>query len=180
VTESAILARVSRAFVKEDTEAAPLVPRRAPLPEGTRNYVTPRGLRLLRAELDGLLAEIASREQGTVSASNDLLTLRARISELEARLASAELVDPAQGALDIVRFGARVTVRLADGAERTYRIVGVDEANAAEGRLAFVAPLARALIGKRAGDVISWRTPRGEDEVEILSLDFDADAEPPE
>jgi transcription elongation factor GreB len=171
--------RVSRAFVKEDTEAAPLVPRRAPLPEDTRNYVTPRGLRLLRAELDGLFAEVAAREGGARGSSSELLALRTRISELEARLASAELVDPAQGALDVVRFGARVTVRVADGAERSYRIVGVDEANAAEGRLAFVAPLARALIGKRAGDVVSWSTPRGDDEVEILSLDFTADAEPP-
>jgi transcription elongation factor GreB len=169
--------RVSRAFVKEDTEGAPLVPRRAPLPEGTRNYVTPRGLRLLRAELDGLLAELSAREGRSGSSASDLLAVRARIAELEARLASAELVDPAQGALDIVRFGARVAVRFADGAERAYRIVGVDEANAAEGRLAFVAPLARALIGKRAGDVVSWRTPRGEDEVELLSLDFGEDTE---
>jgi transcription elongation factor GreB len=170
---------VSRAFVKEDTEAAPLVPHRAPLPEGTRNYVTRRGLSLLRAELEGLLAEVLAREGATGASPGALLLERARIAELQARLASAELVDPSQGALDIVRFGARVTIRASDGAERTYRIVGVDEANAAEGRLAFVAPLARALIGKRAGDVIRWRTPRGEDEVEILSLDFEADAEPP-
>ena len=171
--QGVILALVSRAFVKEDTETAPLVPRRAPLPEGTRNYVTPRGLRLLHAELDGLLADLSSRERSGSSSQADGVALRARIAELEARIASAEPVDPSQGAPDIVRFGARVTIRTGDGTERSYRIVGVDEANAAEGRVAFVAPVARAILGKRSGDTATWRTPRGEDEVEIVSIDFE-------
>ena len=165
---------MSRAFVKEDSEAAPLVPRRAPLPEGTRNYVTPRGLSMLRAELDVLLADLGARERAGQTSHGEITALRGRIAELEARLASAELVDPTHGARDIVRFGAHVSIRAADGTERSYRIVGVDEANAAEGRVAFVSPLARALLGKRVGDVAIWKAPRGDEEIELTAIDFGA------
>jgi transcription elongation factor GreB len=161
---------VSRAFVKEDAEPAPLVPRRAPLPEGARNYVTRRGLALLRAEQDELLARLSAEERASSGGPATSAALRARILELEGRLASAELVDPPQGELDLVRFGLSVTVRWADGTERTVRIVGVDEANAAEGRIAFVAPLARALLGKRAGETTLFQTPRGEEELEIVGI----------
>jgi transcription elongation factor GreB len=168
---------VSRAFVKEDTESEPLVRQRAPLPEGTRNYVTPRGLRLLRAELAALEAELSARDAAGATSPGELMSLRARLGELETRVASAEPVDPALGSHDVVRFGTRVTLRAMDGTERTYRIVGVDEANAAEGRIAFVAPLARALLGKRAGEVVTWSTPRGDDEMVVVSLDFQPEAE---
>ena len=163
--------------MKEDAEPAPLVPRRAPLPEGARNYVTPRGLALLRSELERLRAELAGSERSADVASAESVALRARIAELESRLASAELVDPTEGASGVVRFGARVRVRSADGSERSYRIVGVDEANVAQGRIAFVAPLARALLGRRIGDVVPWKTPRGEDEVEVAAIDFEPDSE---
>jgi len=169
---SSTLGAVSRAFVKEDTEAAPVVPRRAPLPDGVRNYVTPRGLQLLRTELDTLRAEHAAREAAETAPAGELVAFRARIAELETRLASAELVDPTDGAPDVVRFGARVTVRASDETERTFRIVGVDEADASSGRVAFVAPLARAVIGKRVGDVATSRTPRGEEEMEIVAIDY--------
>jgi transcription elongation factor GreB len=158
---------VSRAFVKEDTQAAPLVPRRPPLPPGVRNYVTTRGLALLRSELEGLLGELAGRSGGDVETA----ALRQRIAELEERLSSAELVESAQGSTELVRFGARVTVRGGDGGERTFRIVGVDEANASEGRVAFIAPLARAVLGKSRGEMVVARTPRGDEELEIVELD---------
>jgi transcription elongation factor GreB len=163
--------------VKEDAEPAPLVPRRAPLPEGARNYVTPRGLALLRAELERLRAELTGREWTADVPSGEAVALRARSAELESRLASAVLVDPTEGAPSVVRFGARVRVRTADGNERSYRIVGVDEANVGEGRIAFVAPLARALLGKGVGDVAQWKTPRGDDEVEVVAIDFEQDSE---
>lgn len=166
---------MSRAFVKDDVEAPPLHRPRAPLPDGVRNYVTWRGLALLRTELEELLAELAARERAA-AATSELASLRGRIAELESRLASAEPVTPADGPPDVVRFGALVTIRNADGAERAYRIVGVDEANARQGLIAFVAPLARALLGKRRGESFTWKAPRGEEELEVVAIDFSDDS----
>lgn len=164
---------MSRAFVKEDAEAAPVVPRRAPLPEGVHNYVTPRGLRLLREELAALHESLVARERAEGAGRSDSAALRERIAELEGRIASAEPIDATAGLPGVVRFGARVTVRGEDGGERSYQLVGVDEANAADGRVAFLSPLARAVLGKRVGDVVAWRTPRGEEELELVAIDFE-------
>lgn len=167
---------MSRAFTKEDgAEAPPLVAPRAPLPAGAPNYVTPRGLALLRAELASLEA---SRSPIPLAASKDAASARAalqgRIHELKARLSSAVLVDPSERrSSDEVRFGARVTVQGDAPEPRRIDIVGVDEADATNGRIAFVAPLARALLGKRPGDVVTFRTPRGEEELEVISVAYD-------
>jgi len=99
--------------------------------------------------------------------------LRARIAELEGRISSAEPIDATAGLPGVVRFGARVTVRGEDGVERSYRLVGVDEAKAAEGRVAFLSPLARAVLGKRVGDVVVWRAPRGDEELELVAVEFE-------
>lgn len=160
---------MSRAFVKEDAEAPPLVVRRAPLPDGVPNYVTRRGLELLRAELESLLGELAALEHGDGAGAAPSAALRSRIQELEGRLACAEPVD-APAELEVVRFGHSVVVRGSDDVERRYRIVGVDEANAAEGLIAFVAPLARALLGKRKGEAVLVKTPRGDDELELVAI----------
>lgn len=166
---------MSKAFTKDD-DAAPsvVVPRRAPLPVGQPNYVTPRGLALLRAELTGLRAEQAG--QGTRTEGAPDTVLLERLAELEERLASAELVLPPSPPPAEARFGATVTVVSEAGVERTYVIVGVDEADAAAGRLAFVAPLSRALLGKRAGDVATVRTPHGNEELELLRVSYDPPA----
>jgi transcription elongation factor GreB len=102
--------------------------------------------------------------------------LAERLSELEGRLASAELVPAPQPAPSEARFGATVSVRDETGTERAYTIVGVDEADAGAGRIAFVAPLARALIGKRAGEAAVVRTPHGDEELQIVSVLYDAPA----
>jgi transcription elongation factor GreB len=166
---------VSKAFTKDDDAALPpIVPRRAPLPPGQPNYVTARGLAALREELAALRSEHAA-----TSARGDIALAAAlgeRVSELEARLTSAELVSAAHPAPSEARFGATVTVRGGAGAERAYTIVGVDEADASAGRIAFVAPLARALIGKRPGEAAVVRTPHGDEELEILSVRYEAPA----
>ena len=166
---------MSKAFTKDDDAAgAPLVPRRAPLPAGHPNYVTARGLALLRAELTALRAEQTRRAPNADTAPD--AALLERLAELEERLAATELVTPLNPAPSEVRFGAIVTVRTGAGPERTFSIVGVDEANASEGRIAFVAPIARALLGKRRGDVTTFRAPHGEEELEIVRVAY----EPPE
>lgn len=163
---------MSKAFTKDDAAAPPpIVPRRAPLPPGQPNYVTPRGLSALRAELSALRAEQAAnaaRAPGMPDAA-----LLERLAELEQRLGTAELVTPPSPAPAEVRFGATVTVLTEAGTERTYSIVGVDEADAGIGRIAFVAPLSRALLGKRAGESATVRTPHGNEELEILRVAYE-------
>lgn len=158
---------MSKAFTSEETaEAAAVVRPRAPLPEGVPNYVTERGLGLLRDELAALLAERAA--EGTPQAA----ALAQRRDELEQRIASAELVPPPSQASAVVRFGATVTIEGRDGARR-YRIVGVDEADPASGRIAFTSPLARALLGRSVGDLVRLHAPRGEQELEIAAVEYE-------
>lgn len=160
---------MSKAFTNEETTLEVVVPPRAPLPPGVRNYVTARGLELLRAERRALEAERAgldrAPEEGRASA---LAAWAARLAELDQRLASAELVAPStQG---VVRFGSTVTVLDEAGAERSYEIVGVDEADPPRGKIAFLSPLARALLGREAGDRVTLNAPGGRQQLEIVTL----------
>ncbi|HEX3903537.1 MAG TPA: GreA/GreB family elongation factor [Polyangia bacterium] len=148
---------MSKAFTKDDRPDEPVVVRHRPsLPEGLPNYVTGRGLQSLRDEL-------ATTEPGV------------RRSELEQRIATAVLVAP-PAQREEIRFGARVKMRDADGALREVQIVGVDEADPATGLVAFLAPLARALLGRAPGDRVTVRAPGGAEELEVLAVDYD---EPP-
>jgi transcription elongation factor GreB len=169
---------VSKAFTDEEAaEPAPLVPPRAPLPDGVPNYVTPRGLALLRRELALLQARRAEAERQPEGAARAqaLAVLATQRSLLEQRIASAEPVPLPAQPCDTVRFGASVRVAGSGDAERCYRIVGVDEADAAQGRIAFVSPLARALLGREPGDRVRLRTPRGEQELEIVAVDYETE-----
>jgi transcription elongation factor GreB len=155
---------VSKAFTKEDgAEGASVPRRRAPLPAGTPNYVTSRGLRALREELARL---------GPAGPGIDAHTQAAWRAELEERVATAVVVAPPDDRPE-VRFGATARLRDASARERTIRIVGVDEADAAHGLVAFTAPLARALLGRRAGDLVTVRTPGGEEELELVEVSWD-------
>jgi transcription elongation factor GreB len=166
---------VSKAFTREETTEERLIVPRAPLPEGVTNYVTPCGLEALRSELEGLIAERHRvSQEGIEEHQADLAALGARIVELEARIGAASVVDPTKQPHDEIRFGATATVRAPSGEEHRYQIVGVDEADASVGRVAFVAPLARALLGKRVGDVAVVHTPRANEELEVLSIRYPA------
>ena len=78
-----------------------------------------------------------------------------------------------QGDNDQVFFGATVTIGEADGSEFTYRIVGVDEADASLGRISWISPLARALIKSREGDSIRFQSPIGVREIDILEVRYE-------
>jgi transcription elongation factor GreB len=99
--------------------------------------------------------------------------ISARLRDAEERLATSVIVDPRTQPRGEVRFGATVTARGEDGAERRYEIVGVDEADPSRGRIAFVAPIARALLGKAIGEVAVVRTPRGEEELEVVGVAYE-------
>jgi transcription elongation factor GreB len=162
---------VSKAFTKEDS--APddvVVAPRPPLPPGVPNYVTPRGLELLRAERRALEAAKVALRAAPESAAK-LAAVVARLTELEQRLASAQCVEPAVGAGAVVRFGSHVTLLDARGTEQRYQIVGVDEADPSSGKVAFLAPLAKALLGASVGDSVKLHKPGGVEELELLSIE---------
>ncbi len=96
----------------------------------------------------------------------------AQRAELERRIAGAVLAPPPADP-DEIRFGAHVTLLTEDGQTRRIQIVGVDESDPAGGLVAFVAPLARALLGRRAGDAVTVRSPGGSDEVTIEAVQYD-------
>lgn len=100
--------------------------------------------------------------------------LEGRISELEAKLANAQVIDPT--AIDAdgrVVFGA--TVELEDsesGSKVTYQIVGDDEADLKQGKISVSSPIARALIGRQEGDVAEVKAPGGLREYEVLAVRY--------
>lgn len=167
---------MSRAFAREGDVDGPLVvPPRASLPPGVPNYVTARGLELLRTELTELEAErarIDADDSDEAERTRGLNYIATRIADLLARIDSARLVEPRNQPQDEVRFGATVTLRTRAGEERRFTIVGVDEAAAAEGRIAFTAPIARAVLGKRVGDAATLRTPRGEEVLDVVAITY--------
>jgi transcription elongation factor GreB len=184
---------MNKAFVKEtdnldddeDTLAAPA------LPAGSKNYMTPAGYAQLDAEFNQLwkverprLVETISwaASNGDRSENGDYIYGKKRLREvdrrirfLSKRLEHAEVVDPAtREGTDQVFFGATVTVADQDGRESTYAIVGTDEADAGRGHIAWISPMARALLKAREGDTVSVQTPDGRREVEIVKVRYQA------
>jgi len=97
-----------------------------------------------------------------------------RIRQIEDRLARAQVIDPTGASAVEVRFG--VTVVLLDSEtdeEKTYRIVGEDESDAANGRISITSPIARALLGKGVDDSVTVSVPKGKREFEILEIRID-------
>ncbi len=148
---------MSRAFVDESASESrenPSPELRIPLPPGAKNYVTPAGEARLRAELDRLLAAEQPR----------LPEVERRIEYLSRMRAIMEVVPPPGPIVPRVVFGTSVTVREAGGAERTYRIVGVDESDPGRGAVSWISPVARALTGKIPGEQARLSLPAGEQE----------------
>lgn len=97
-----------------------------------------------------------------------------RIQEIEDKIARAQIIDPASMRTTKIVFGATIGLKDADsGEEKTYQIVGVDESDIKEGRISIESPIARQLINKEAGDVVTIRVPKGEVEYEILSVRYE-------
>ncbi|MDF7809865.1 GreA/GreB family elongation factor [Hymenobacter sp. YC55] len=171
---------MSRAFTKEDDSLeAPIIPPRAALPPGTPNYVTPQGLEQLRAELATLEAQrtqVEANRENEADRTRQLTVLNAQLGALNQRIATAKVVDPANQPVDEVRFGATVTLHTRSGGKagqvRRFTIVGVDEASVAEGKVAFVAPIARAVVGARLGAAVTLQLGPKEEVVEVTSIEY--------
>jgi transcription elongation factor GreB len=185
---------MNKAFTREtDSEDDDLPPGVPPVPAGSRNYITPAGYARLRAELLHLIDDERPRvvevvhwaaSNGDRSENGDYLYGKKRLREIDRRirfltkrLEIAEVTDPSvHHGRDQVFFGA--TVRYADeaGQEREITILGIDEADSAQGQVSWIAPIARALLKAREGDVVRLQTPAGLQEIEVLQVRYPAPA----
>jgi transcription elongation factor GreA len=153
-----------------------------------RTPMTLRGAETLRAELKRLKSEVRpaiikaiaeARGHGDLSENAEYHAAReqqgfseGRIKEIEHKLASAEVIDPARlSNTGKVVFGASVELEdQADGARVTYQVVGEDEADIRAGRISVTSPIARALVGKSEGEVVDVAAPGGTRSYEIVAV----------
>ena len=152
--------------------------------------MTKRGAELLRTELHRLKtverpattqAIAEARGHGDLSENAEYEAARdrqglieARIRDIETKLANAQIIDPkllqTEGRCV---FGATVEVQDASGESATWQIVGEDEADIKEGRISVSSPIARALIGKEAGESVEVQTPGGLKRYEIIDVRYE-------
>jgi transcription elongation factor GreA len=153
-----------------------------------RTPMTLRGAETLRAELKRLKSEVRpaiikaiaeARSHGDLSENAEYHAAReqqgfieGRIKEIEHKLASADVIDPARlPNTGKVVFGASVELEdQADGARVTYQVVGEDEADIRAGRISVTSPIARALVGKSEGEVVDVAAPGGTRSYEIVAV----------
>jgi transcription elongation factor GreB len=184
---------MNKAFVKEsdqdeDDEAAALA---LAIPAGAKNYIRPEGYQRIKDELLQLIdvdrPEVVkivhwAASNGDRSENGDYIYGKRRLREIDRRIRfltkrmdSAAIVDPSvHYGSDQIFFGATVTYSNQDGEERTITIVGIDELDPLNGKISWVAPVARALTKAREGDSISFQAPHGVEELDILEVRYPA------
>lgn len=181
---------MSKAFVKEnegDDESDLEVPAQPVIPGG-KNYITPAGVERLRTELRELLnvtrpkiTEIVSwaASNGDRSENGDYLYNKKKLREIDKRirflskrLEIAEVVDPTQNKSETAHFGATITLLDESGTEKTYAIVGVDETDIKQGKISWISPLGKALLKCKKGDTVTFKSPKGEEDLEIISVKY--------
>jgi transcription elongation factor GreB len=182
---------MNKAFVKEsdsddDEELGASMPA---IPAGAKNYITPQGYQRMKDELLQLIdverPEIVrivhwAASNGDRSENGDYLYGKKRLREIDRRirfltkrLDIAEVVDPgAHHGSDQIFFGATVVYENKAGEETTVTIVGIDEIDPLNGKISWIAPVARALIKARVGDMVTLHTPAGPEELEILEVRY--------
>ena len=183
---------MSKAFTKESDQDDEDQDTGAPaLPLGVKNYITPAGYKRLKDEALNLLDKERpdlvkvvqwAASNGDRSENADYIYGKRRLREIDRRirfltkrLDAALVVDPAnREETDQVFFGATVTVKNEGGEEKTYSIVGIDEADVSRGRISWISPLAKALIKAHEGDRITVKTPAGDETLNIVSVEYKA------
>lgn len=181
---------MSKAFTKESDAEDDEPEISVALPAGAKNYITSKGYARLRDELLQLrrverpkVVETVSWAAGNGDRSENgdyiygkkrLREIDRRIRFLTKRLEIAEVVDPAQQKnRSRVFFGATVTYANAAGAEKTIRILGVDEADIDRNEVSWISPIARALLKAEEGDEVEIRTPNGPEIIEVVKIAYE-------
>ncbi|MEZ4871052.1 MAG: transcription elongation factor GreB [Bdellovibrionales bacterium] len=155
---------------------------------GQLNYITPRGLKTLQEEAQFLRYQERPKIVETVAwaASNgdrsenaDYIYGKRRLREIDSRLRfltrrieAAQPVDPAQQNSEVIVFGATVQLEYESGNIKTVFIVGEDEIDIPKGKISWKSPLAKALLGKKAGDEVLLKKPKSEEYIVILEVQY--------
>jgi transcription elongation factor GreB len=164
---------MSRAFVKEpDGDQV-----ESDLPERPQskhpNYITTDGLQSMKLAIEVLRQERDRlKKEDDLSAKNQIKAVEAEIRYLEKRLQCAIPVDVSKQPSEEIRFGATVKLIDENDQEYSFTIVGEDEAEPDQGRISWVSPLAKELLGKKPEDVVVWERPVGNLELEILKFRY--------
>lgn len=153
---------MSKAFTKEP-EGGDVYDDLPDRPISPHNLVTPEGLEMIEAELARLHLEHTAAQEADDRAW--LAKINRDLRYWTSRRATAQVVEPPKDSTE-VHFGSTVTILREDGRRQTYRIVGEDEADPSAGTLSYVSPVAQALMGKQAGDVVE----AGAGEAEIVEI----------
>ncbi len=183
---------MSKAFTKEsdhDDEAldAPADTELQSLPS-RKNYITPKGFAKLKDELHTLLYETRpeltrvvtwAASNGDRSENADYIYGKRRLREIDRRirflskrLEIAEVIDPTFVQAKKIQFGATVTFQNEQGVKKTMSIVGIDEIDPASGKISWISPLAKVLLNQEAGEAVTFISPKGEEELEILKVEY--------
>lgn len=165
---------MSRGFVKEDDleHAGTDIPER-PVSQHP-NYVTPLGLQQLRdavENLESVRLNFINRKEDP-NAQQQLAKIDRDLRYFFARLENAQCVEPIEQPQDVVLFGARVVVEDEDGEIQHFHIVGEDEADITQQKVSYVSPIAKALIGRKVGDQVTWQRPAGKMTLEIIEIHY--------
>lgn len=161
-------------------------------PPRAARYITPEGFRRISAEHQRIWTVTRPRVVAEVEAAaalgdrsenaeyvygkKKLRELDRRLRELSRRMDSLTVVEPKPHPSGRAYFGAWVTLENEDGTERRYRLVGPDEFDVDSGLISVDAPLGRALLGKREGDVVKVPRPAGTVEVTLLEVSWETPA----
>ena len=166
---------MSRGFVKEgDQEEPAIIPPRAALPAGVTNYVTLDGLEELKAEKETLENERANITVEDEAEKRRMhATVDGKLNLLIERINSARVLKAEDQHQDEVRFGASVKIKnLSTNTFQDFQIVGVDEANVKKKKIAFVAPIATAITGKKVGEVAEFKLGNESRNLEIIEIKY--------
>jgi transcription elongation GreA/GreB family factor len=165
---------MSRAFVKEQEGDAIVddLPERRQSPHP--NYVTPQGL----AQLERDRAVVLEKRRQLIEHSEDIAKgemlrhVERDLRYLDGRIERAIYVDPVNQPRNEVAFGAIVGVLDEDEGRHTFQIVGEDESNVTQGKVSWVSPLARALVGAHVGGIVTWERPAGDKVLRVISIRY--------
>ena len=179
---------MSKAFTKEDDSQDDSLDVELQSLPTRKNYITPKGFAKMKDELHELLnktrpdltqviawaASNGDRSENAdyIYGTRRLREIDRRIRFLSKRLEIAEVIDPAFVKASKVQFGATVTFQNEEGLKKSMSIVGIDEIDPGKGKISWISPLAKVLLNQEVGDAVTFRSPKGEEELEILKIEY--------